>query len=88
MKSVIIMMEEQNEGNNLFQWEKEFLYLHDELFSLITICNNCELLNRFLLTDESSDKSDLGARNRIGDNKRPQITQRLGDNGNYMVGWI
>jgi len=55
---------------------------------LITIRNNCELLNRFLLTDESGDRSDLEARNRIGDNKRPQIMQRLGDNGNYTVGWI
>lgn len=60
----------------------------EERFFTYMIRNNCELLNRFLPSDESGDKSDLGARNRIGDNKRPQITQRLGDNGNYMVGWI
>lgn len=57
-------------------------------FFLITTGDNCTLLNRFLPPDENSDKSDLGAQNRIGDNERPQITQRLGDNSNYTVGWI
>lgn len=72
----------------LFQREKKSYYLHDPPLSLIMIRSNCELLNRFLPSDESGDKSDLGARNRTGDNKRPQITQRLKDNDNYMVGWI
>lgn len=46
---------------HLFQREKDSTYVYDRFFSLIMIRNNCELLNRFLPTDESGDKSDLGA---------------------------
>lgn len=73
---------------NVLAKRKIALFIYVFSFFLITTGDNCTLLNRFLPPDENSDKSDLGAQNRIGDNERPQITQRLGDNSNYTVGWI